>query len=79
MTPIRSRTSSVAAVLVLMLALCLPGCGLFGSNDDDGGGDGDDGDFPEPPGRPASVEDGAPSVDEGTAHRIRLAVNAERV
>jgi len=79
MIPIRSRTSSVFAVLVLMLALCLPGCGLFGSNDDDGGGDDDDGDFPEPPGRPASVEDGAASIDEGTAHRIRLAVSAERV
>jgi hypothetical protein len=78
MTPIRYRTSSVFAVLVLMFALCLPGCGLFGSNDDDGS-DGDDGDFPDPPGRPASVEDGASSVDEGTAHRIRLVVGAERV
>jgi len=78
MTPIRSHTSSLFAVLVLMLALCLPGCGLFGSNDDDGG-DGDDGEFPEPPGRPASVEDGAASVHEGTAHRIRLVMSAERV
>ena len=69
MTPLCSRAFHLIAVLVL--ALSLAGCGLFGSNDDDDGG-GDDGAFPEPPGRPSSVESPQVTGDSLAATRVRF-------